>query len=328
VFLNNVRRYARTENEKPDVEPRYPRSRNWIARGSMRPRRISPGRHFPVSVGASLCAFAFLACQGPEAFYRGDGDATVSGVAGATHLPDVEGAGGTTGAGTLTGVAGSPGRGGATATGRGGTGGMGRGGSTGAGRGGAGGVGRGGSTGAGRGGAGGMGRGGAGGMGRGGATGMGRGGATGMGRGGATGITDGGARDGATGVDAGGRGGAPGPSDGGPRDGATTVDAGRDVGGDSGPTGTGPCAGLCSNPGMVAPGTASGDLGTEATCDEVVGNVTHLVCGNFVAPRTLKVNNVTVSCAGGGVALPAARNGGWCMQASAGQYSYAYFNSY
>jgi hypothetical protein len=168
-------------------------------------------------------------------------------------------------------------------------------------------------------------------MGRGGATGTGRGGTTGTGRGGAVGTVDGGARDGA--IDAGsrggatgtGRGGATGTIDGGPRDGGPGT---PDASSADGPVGTGPCAGLCSNPGTVRPAVASGDLGVEATCDEVIGDITHLVCGNFVAPRTLKVNNVTVSCAGGGVALPAPRNGGWCMQASAGQYSYAYFNTY
>ena len=100
------------------------------------------------------------------------------------------------------------------------------------------------------------------------------------------------------------------------------------TGTDSGPVGTGPCAGLCTSPGRVTAGMPSGDLGTEATCDEVIGNITHIVCGNFVAPRALTVNNTPVSCAGSGVTLPAARNGGYCMEATAGQYSYAYFNTY
>ena len=57
--------------------------------------------------------------------------------------------------------------------------------------------------------------------------------------------------------------------------------------------GTGPCAGICANPGEVAPNTNSGDLGTAETCDEVIGNVRNMVCGNFVAPRTLTVNGTT-----------------------------------
>ena len=93
--------------------------------------------------------------------------------------------------------------------------------------------------------------------------------------------------------------------------------------------GTGPCAGICANPGEVAPNTNSGDLGTAETCDEVIGNVRNMVCGNFVAPRTLTVNGTAeFPCGGGNVTLPAARNGGFCMQASAGNYSYAYFATY
>ncbi len=73
----------------------------------------------------------------------------------------------------------------------------------------------------------------------------------------------------------------------------------------------------------------SGDLGTAATCDEVVGSVAHMVCGNFVAPRTFTVNGMTINCvAGGSFTLPAPRNGGFCMEASAGNYSYAYFTTY
>jgi hypothetical protein len=295
------------------------------------PLRIFSGHSlFVIALGASLSAFASGACQGPEPFHRGDADAGLSGAAGSTHVPSEE-PDGKGGSGQVpTGVAGSQGRGGAGGMGRGGaTGvaGMGRGGATGVagmGRGGATGVagmGRGGATGVA-----GMGRGGATGTGRGGATGvagMGRGGTTGTGRGGSVGTVDGGARDGA--IDGASRGGATGTIDAGPRDGGPGT---SDASSADGPVGTGPCAGLCSNPSTVRPAVASGDLGVEATCDEVIGDITHLVCGNFVAPRTLKVNNVTVSCAGGGVALPAPRNGGWCMQASAGQYSYAYFNTY
>jgi hypothetical protein len=209
---------------------------------------------------------------------------------------------------------------------------MGRGGSTGVA-----GMGRGGSTGVA-----GMGRGGstgAAGMGRGGSTGaagMGRGGSTGVaggpptGRGGNPGLggmgRGGGTAAGGRGGMAAGRGGAGVIRDGGTTDGNGTIDGGSTT--DSGPAGTGPCAGLCANPRRVPAAMASGDLGTEATCDEVIGSVTHIVCGNFVTPRALTVNNTAVSCAGSGVTLPAARNGGWCMEATAGQYEYAYFNTY
>ncbi|HVT08870.1 MAG TPA: hypothetical protein VHO67_15535, partial [Polyangia bacterium] len=99
--------------------------------------------------------------------------------------------------------------------------------------------------------------------------------------------------------------------------------------GAAGSSGTGPCAGLCSNPTAVAPMANSGGLGTGATCNDVVGNVTHLVCGNFVAPRTFSVNGKALDCATGGTfTLPAPVNGGFCMQAGAGNYSYAYFTTY
>jgi hypothetical protein len=87
---------------------------------------------------------------------------------------------------------------------------------------------------------------------------------------------------------------------------------------------------LCSSPGTVAFGVNSGDLGTAATCDEVMGTSGHIVCGNFVAPRTMTVNGTTsVNCAASAnMMLPATHNGGWCFQASAGDYSYAYFATY
>jgi hypothetical protein len=97
--------------------------------------------------------------------------------------------------------------------------------------------------------------------------------------------------------------------------------------GAAGATGTGPCAGLCSGPTTVAPKTNSGGLGTGVTCQEVAGGtITSLVCGNFVAPRTFSVNGTAEDCATGGTfTLPATKNGGFCMQAGAGNQSYAYF---
>ena len=65
--------------------------------------------------------------------------------------------------------------------------------------------------------------------------------------------------------------------------------SGSGAAGSGGVMGTGPCAGLCANPMAVPPMVNSGDLGTGATCDSVVGAVTHIVCGNFVAPRTMTV---------------------------------------
>ena len=54
-----------------------------------------------------------------------------------------------------------------------------------------------------------------------------------------------------------------------------------------------------------------------------------MICGNFVAPRTFTVNGTAVDCVTGvNTSLPPSRNGGFCMQASAGLYSYAYFSTY
>ena len=93
--------------------------------------------------------------------------------------------------------------------------------------------------------------------------------------------------------------------------------------------GTGPCSGICMNPINVAPNSSSGDLGTGATCHEVAGEAGSVACGNFVASRTFTVNGVTIECAvGGGGVLPDARNGGWCIQAGPGDYSYSYFATY
>ena len=79
----------------------------------------------------------------------------------------------------------------------------------------------------------------------------------------------------------------------------------------------GPCAGLCVNPVVfTAVMYQSGDLGTNATCHQTTAAVQGLECGNFVAPRQLTVNGQTFSCTGTGMPLPAAVNGGYCIQAT------------
>ena len=50
---------------------------------------------------------------------------------------------------------------------------------------------------------------------------------------------------------------------------------------------------------------------------------------HFVAPRTFTVNGTSFDCVKGGTfTLPAPQNGGFCMQASAGDYAYAYFGTF
>jgi hypothetical protein len=65
-----------------------------------------------------------------------------------------------------------------------------------------------------------------------------------------------------------------------------------------------------------------------ATCHEIVGMVSGIVCGNFTAPRTLSVNGTAVNCSGGNLTPPALRAGGYCMETTAGQTSSAYFTTY
>lgn len=97
-----------------------------------------------------------------------------------------------------------------------------------------------------------------------------------------------------------------------------------------GGSGTNPCASLCSSPVVFTSASYQppGGLGTGATCHETTVNLAGMNCGNFAAGRTFSINGTLVSCNGGNVTLPAKRNGGYCMQASAGNYSYAYFQTW
>ena len=93
--------------------------------------------------------------------------------------------------------------------------------------------------------------------------------------------------------------------------------------------GTTPCASLCSSPVVFAgPGYYSGSLGVNATCHQTSANLGGVVCGNFDASRTFRINDVAVNCNNPPIALPAKRNGGYCFQASAGTPSYSYFQTY
>jgi len=89
------------------------------------------------------------------------------------------------------------------------------------------------------------------------------------------------------------------------------------------------CSGLCTTPTQFAgPNFSSGNLGTAATCFQTAANLSGANCGNFASGRTFRVNNVLVTCNGGNISLPAKRNGGYCFQASAGNYPWAYFTSW
>jgi hypothetical protein len=90
-----------------------------------------------------------------------------------------------------------------------------------------------------------------------------------------------------------------------------------------------PCASLCSPVTVFAgPNYQSGNLGTSATCHETPASLAGIQCGNFDVGRTFRINGTTVNCTGGGVTLPAKRNGGYCFQASAGTPAWSYFSTY
>jgi hypothetical protein len=72
----------------------------------------------------------------------------------------------------------------------------------------------------------------------------------------------------------------------------------------------------------------SGNLGSGATCHEYVGDLGGANFGNFLSPRTLSVNATSMGSAGGNITLPAKRNGGYCFQATAGSYDWAYFGTW
>jgi len=81
-------------------------------------------------------------------------------------------------------------------------------------------------------------------------------------------------------------------------------------------TGTNPCASLCSNPLVFSgPNYQSGNVGTGAVCRETKSVLHAGNCSN-ISGRTLKVNGVTMSC--NLWTLPAPRNGGYCVQVTAG----------
>jgi hypothetical protein len=87
--------------------------------------------------------------------------------------------------------------------------------------------------------------------------------------------------------------------------------------------GSTPCAGLCTNPVVFTTQYyQSGNLGTGATCHETTANLSSGNCSN-ISTRTLTVNGATMSC--NGWSLPAKRNGGYCVQVTAGQPSYTSF---
>jgi hypothetical protein len=95
-------------------------------------------------------------------------------------------------------------------------------------------------------------------------------------------------------------------------------------------TGATPCSGLCANPTRFTSASfASGNLGSGATCFETTASLNGGVCGNLSSGRTFTVNQTTMSCtANWPNPLPAKRNGGYCIQTTAGNFPWAYFTTW
>jgi hypothetical protein len=114
--------------------------------------------------------------------------------------------------------------------------------------------------------------------------------------------------------------------------GAGTVGGSTGTGGSeaTGCIANGPCSGKAcpSCKAVTATNFASGNLGASAVCYEATVTINSGNCGNFVAPRTLSINGTGMACDGNGWTLPAKANGGYCFVITAGNYDYAYFNTW
>jgi hypothetical protein len=88
-----------------------------------------------------------------------------------------------------------------------------------------------------------------------------------------------------------------------------------------------PCSGLCANPTTftINGSFQSGQLGTGAVCLQTTAVLHGGNCGNFVSPRTLSVNGTVETCNNQNwTTVPRARNGGYCIQTTAGNQPWAY----
>jgi len=90
-----------------------------------------------------------------------------------------------------------------------------------------------------------------------------------------------------------------------------------------------PCAGLCASPVKFAINgsyTAS-SIGEGTVCYETTSVIHGGNCGNFASPRILTVNGSSRACNfQNWASVPSARNGGYCIQTTAGAHPYAYFS--
>ena len=92
-----------------------------------------------------------------------------------------------------------------------------------------------------------------------------------------------------------------------------------------------PCAGYCTNP-ITYNGAntfQSGNLGSAATCHESAVPIRGGNCGNFANPRKLYVNGVAMPCNWANWStIPPAKNGGYCVYTTSGNYTWAAFTTW
>jgi subtilisin family serine protease len=89
-----------------------------------------------------------------------------------------------------------------------------------------------------------------------------------------------------------------------------------------------PCQAFCASPTPISWSGSyqSGSLGTGAVCRETTQPVAGGNCGNFSGGRQLLVNGVAMPCNNvNWPSLPAPVNGGYCIQATAGQPAWSFF---
>jgi PKD repeat protein len=94
---------------------------------------------------------------------------------------------------------------------------------------------------------------------------------------------------------------------------------------------TNPCANLCSNPTnfTINGSFQSGNIGTGAVCLQTTSVIHGGNCGNFVSPRKLTVNGTQEVCnSGNWASVPAARNGGYCIQTTSGNQPWAFITAW
>lgn len=91
---------------------------------------------------------------------------------------------------------------------------------------------------------------------------------------------------------------------------------------------TNPCGNFCTNPQQISwtGNYQSGALGTGAVCRETTQPVVGGNCGGLTGGRQLTVNGVTMPCnSQNWSTVPPAVNGGYCVQTTAGNESWAFF---